>query len=151
VAGAARIPKEAAITPGPVPVGVSQGEDAMVYYLVQLSYTAASWASQLADPQDRRDLVRPLFDQLGGRIEAAYFAFGPHDVVLIAELPDNRSAAALSLALTSGGAVQSIQTTPLLPIEEGIAAMRQAAAARPVYQPPLTEVLAAWVGFEEGP
>jgi len=44
----------------------------MAYYLVQLSYTAESWASQLADPQDRRDVVRPLFDRLGGRIEAAY-------------------------------------------------------------------------------
>jgi len=124
----------------------------MAYYLVQLSYTAESWASQLADPQDRRDVVRPLFDRLGGRIEAAYYAFGPHDVVLVAELPDNRSAAALSLALTSAGAVTAIQTTPLLPIEEGIAAMRQAAAVRSAYQPPLAEVLAAqWAAFEEGP
>ena len=126
----------------------------MAYYLVQLSYTAESWASQLADPQDRRDVVRPLFDQLGGRIEAAYYAFGPHDVVLVAELPGTRSAAALSLALTlrSAGAVTAIQTTPLLPIEEGIAAMRQAAAVRSAYQPPLAEVLAAqWAAFEEGP
>ena len=49
----------------------------MAHYLIQFSYTAEAWAAQLADPQDRRDVVRPLFEQLGGRIEAAYYAFGP--------------------------------------------------------------------------
>jgi uncharacterized protein with GYD domain len=124
----------------------------MAHYLIQFSYTAEAWAAQLADPQDRRDVVRPLFEQLGGRIEAAYYAFGPYDVVLLAELPDTTSAAALSLTLSSGGAVKALQTTPLLPIEEGLAAMRRAAAARPAYQPPLVESLAAqWTAFEEGP
>ena len=72
--------------------------------------------------------------------------------MLLAELPDTTSAAALSLTLSSGGAVKALQTTPLLPIEEGLAAMRQAAAARPAYQPPMVESLAAqWTAFEEGP
>jgi uncharacterized protein with GYD domain len=123
----------------------------MAHYLVQFSYTADAWAAQLADPKDRRDVVRPLFEQLGGRIEAAYYAFGPYDVVLLAELPDPTSAAALALTLRSGGAVTGLQTTPLLPIEEGLAAMRQAAEARPAYQPPMAEVLARWAAFEEGP
>lgn len=125
----------------------------MAYYLVQLSYTAEAWAAQLAEPRDRREIVRPLFEQLGGRVESAYFALGAYDVALIAELPDNRSAAALSLTLTSGGSVRAIQTTPLLPIEEGIEAMRQAAAAATVYQPPLGRegLLATLAAFEEGP
>ncbi len=123
-------------------------------YLVQVTYTPEAWAAQLKHPQDRRAIVRPLFERLGGRIESVYFAFGPYDVVLIADLPDNRSAAALSLALTTGGAVKAIQTTPLLPIEEGIAAMRQAAEAGTVYQSPVAGY-EAWVAqlaaFEEGP
>ena len=123
----------------------------MAHYLVQLSYTADAWAAQLADPKDRRDVVRPLFERLGGRIEAAYYAFGPYDVVLLVELPDATSAAALSLTLRSGGAVTALQTTPLLPIDEGLAAMRQAAAVRPAYEPPLAEALAQWAAFEEGP
>ena len=124
----------------------------MSHYLIQLSYTADSWAAQLADPRDRRDVVRPLLEQLGGHIEAAYYAFGPYDVVVLAELPDNTHAAALSLTLRSSGAVETLQTTPLLPIEEGVAAMHQAAELRPAYQPPLPEELAAqWAAFEEGP
>ena len=123
----------------------------MAHYLVQLSYTADAWAAQLADPKDRRDIVRPLFERLGGRIEAAYYAFGPYDVVLLAELPDATSAAALSLTLRSGGAVTGLQTTPLLPIEDGLAAMRQAAEVRSAYAPPLPEPPAEWAAFEEGP
>ena len=125
-------------------------------YLVQVSYTPEAWAAQLANPQDRRAIVRPLFDRLGARIETAYYAFGPYDIVLIADLPDNRSAAALALTLTASGAVRQIQTTPLLPIEEGVAAMRQAATAGTVYEPPLDEAAVAAFQdrlrpFEEGP
>jgi uncharacterized protein with GYD domain len=124
----------------------------MSHYLIQISYTADSWAAQLADPRDRRDVVRPLLERLGGHIEAAYYTFGPYDVVLLADLPDNTHAAALSLTLRSSGAVETLQTTPLLPIEEGVAAMHQAAEMRSVYQPPLPEELAArWAAFEEGP
>jgi uncharacterized protein with GYD domain len=119
----------------------------MPHYLVQVSYTPEAWAAQLKNPQDRRAIVRPLFDRLGGRIETAFFALGPYDVVLIAELPDDRRAAALSLALTAGGAIKAIQTTPLLTIEQGIEAMREAAEAWAVYQPPV----AALEAFEEGP
>jgi uncharacterized protein with GYD domain len=122
-------------------------------YLVQLSYTAEAWATQLANPQDRRATVQPLFDQLGGRIEVAYYAFGPYDVVLIADLPDNASAAALALTLRASGTVTALQTTPLLPVEEGVAAMRRAAEAGRAYEPPLSpaELEARLQAFEEGP
>ncbi len=55
--------------------------------------------------------MRPLFERLGGRIEAAYYAFGPYDVVLLAELPDATSAAALSLTLRSSGARDALPTS----------------------------------------
>ena len=109
-------------------------------YLVQVSYTAEAWAAQLANPQDRREVVRPLFEQLGGSITAAYYALGPYDVVLIAELPDTHSAAALAVTLRASGMVAALQTTPLLPVEEGIAALRQARAAASTYVPPLSPV-----------
>jgi len=71
---------------------------------------------------------------LGGRIESAYYAFGEYDVVGIMEMPDNVSAAALSLAASAGGAMKAIKTIPLMTIEEGIEAMRKAAGSG--YRPP---------------
>ena len=107
----------------------------MAHFLFQLAYTPEAWAAQIKNPQNRVEIVRPLFDRLGLRIESTYFAFGEYDIVLIAEGPDNQSAAALSLAVTAGGALKAVKTTPLMTIDEGIAAMRKAGEAAPLYRP----------------
>jgi len=56
-------------------------------------------------------------------------AFGDNDVISIFELPDNVRAAAISMAISAGGAVKGIKTTPLMTWEEGVEAMREAAQA----------------------
>jgi uncharacterized protein with GYD domain len=63
-----------------------------------------------------------------------YYAFGEYDVVLIGEIPDHVSAAALAMAVAAGGAAKALKTTPLLTIEEGIEAMRKASGTG--YRPP---------------
>lgn len=65
----------------------------------------------------RRANIEKAIANLGGRLEAYYFTFGANDVVLIAELPDNVTAAAVSMAVGASGAGQ-ISTTPLLTCEE---------------------------------
>jgi uncharacterized protein with GYD domain len=107
----------------------------MAHYLVQLSYTAESFAAQLKEPRNRIEAVTPVMEKLGGRFTAAYYAFGDADLVFTAEFPDNVSAAAASLAFTAGGAIKSIKTTPLMTIEEGMSALRKAATAASVYVP----------------
>jgi hypothetical protein len=52
------------------------------------------------------------------------------------EAPDNISAAAIAIAVAAGGAVKGIKTTPLLTIDEGIAAIRKASEAAASYRPP---------------
>lgn len=101
----------------------------MPYYLIQAAYTAEAVAKLVRRPQDRLGSIRPMFKKLGGSLEGAWFAFGDYDVVLIAEMPNNVSTAALSLAVAAGGALRSIKTTPLLTAREGVKAMRKASAA----------------------
>jgi len=106
----------------------------MAYYLVQAAYTAEAWAAMVKDPQNRTEVIRPVIEQLGGSLVGTWFAFGEYDVVAIIQMPDNVSAAALSLAASAGGAAKTLKTTPLMTMEEGMAAMRQAAGAG--YRPP---------------
>src|SRR5712692_388041 len=73
----------------------------MPYYLVQGAYTPEAWAAQLKTPQNRAELIKPLLQQVGARLESFYYAFGESDVVVTLEVPDNVSAAALSLAVTA--------------------------------------------------
>jgi len=47
--------------------------------------------------------------------------------MLITEMPDNGSAAAIALAFAAGGSLRSCTTTPLLTTAEALDAMRKAA------------------------
>ena len=106
----------------------------MAYYMFQGAYTPEAWATMVSNPQNRAQLVRPVIESLGGRWVDAWLAFGEYDVIVIAELPDNVSAAAFSLAVNAGGALKAAKTTPLMTIDEGMEAMRK--AGRAGYRPP---------------
>ena len=106
----------------------------MPYYMLQGAYTSEAWATQIANPQNRIELVRPAFEGLGGSIESAFFAFGEYDVVVIAQFPDNVSAAAISVAIQAGGAFKSAKTTPLMTVDEAMEVMRKAGGVG--YRPP---------------
>jgi uncharacterized protein with GYD domain len=106
----------------------------MAMYLFQVAYTGEGWRTQVQNPQNVLERVRPTLERLGGRAEAVYYAFGEYDLVAIVEFPDNESAAAYALAATAGGAVKAFKTTPLMSIDEGVRAMGRAGEAG--YRPP---------------
>jgi uncharacterized protein with GYD domain len=65
----------------------------------------------------RQAAAKRLLDSVGGAIEAYYFVFGEDDFVLIADLPDNVTAAALSLITAATGALSPKVTVLLTPEE----------------------------------
>jgi uncharacterized protein with GYD domain len=100
----------------------------MPFFLHQVGYTSEAIARLIANPQDRFEAVRGPIEKLGGKIKDSYFAFGEHDAIVITEMPDNVSAAAIALAFAAGGALRSCQTTPLMTTAEALDAMRKAAS-----------------------
>lgn len=98
----------------------------MPHFCHQVSYTKEAWARLVANPEDRIAAVRQPIEKLGGKLETAYFAFGPFDVIAITEMPDNVSAAAIAIAFAAGGAVANVQTTPLMTVAETVQALRAA-------------------------
>jgi len=112
----------------------------MPRFLLEIAYTPEAWAAQLERPTDRIEILKPVLETVGARFESAYFAFGSYDIVAVIDAPDNVSAAALSLAFSSGGSIRDISTTPLMTIEEGIEAMRKGARALGAYKPPTRQL-----------
>jgi uncharacterized protein with GYD domain len=110
----------------------------MARYLLQVAYTPEAWAAQLKNPQNRVQIVSQLLQRFGGSFESAYMAFGEYDIVAIMDLPDNVSAAAVSMVVSAGGAVKAIKTTPLMTVDEGLEAMRKGGEAVASYRPPGT-------------
>ncbi|MFZ0291469.1 MAG: GYD domain-containing protein [Candidatus Sulfotelmatobacter sp.] len=98
----------------------------MPHYLHQVAYSREGWEALLAHPQNRIEAVRPAIEKLGGKLETAWFAFGEYDVVVVTELPDNVSAAAIAMAFAGGGSCKAVQTTPLMSPEEALQAIRKA-------------------------
>ena len=106
----------------------------MAHYLIQASYTHGGINDLIKNPQDRAAAVRPVVERMGGKLEAFYHAFGDYDVVALAEIPDNASMAALSMAISATGAISSFKTTALLTMDEAVEAMKKASGTG--YRPP---------------
>ena len=98
----------------------------MARYLIQVSYTAESWAAQGNNPQDRLKAVGEMLAPAGITFVDAYYSFGEFDIVGIVDGPDNTTTAAGMIAVAAGGACSKIQTTPLLTSEEGLEAITKA-------------------------
>ena len=104
----------------------------MPKYLFTGSYSTEGLKGLISDGgTKRREVAKKAVESVGGRLEAFYFAFGDTDVVGIADLPDNVSVAAISLAISATGAF-SFKTTVLLTAEE----MDEATRKEITYRPP---------------
>jgi len=106
----------------------------MSFYLIQASYAAPAAASLIKNPQDRSAVVKAMIEKAEGKLHGFWLAFGEFDVVAIAEVPDNVSAAALAMAIGASGSMSAYRTTPLMSVAESVAAMKKAATVG--YQPP---------------
>jgi uncharacterized protein with GYD domain len=103
----------------------------MPKYLMQVCFTEEGIKGLAEDGgSKRRQAVEKFFGSADGKLEALYFAFGEIDVFAIAELPDNVSAAALSLAANAAGAVQ-VKATVLITPEEMDQAAQKSLGLRP--------------------
>ena len=90
----------------------------MAKYMFTASYSVEGVKGLLADGgSKRRAAAQKAVESVGGKLEAFYYALGKHDVIGIADMPDNASIAALSLSISSTGAVR-LHTTALLTPEE---------------------------------
>ena len=106
----------------------------MARFLIQASYNTGGISDLIRNPQDRAAAVRPVVENLGGKLISLDYAFGDYDVVAIIEAPDNVTMAALAMAVGAGGALKDFKTTVLLSMEEAMEAMRKAGGAG--YRPP---------------
>jgi uncharacterized protein with GYD domain len=72
----------------------------------------------------RRQAAKEALGSMGGRLEAFYFALGSDDFFIIAELPDNPTTVAVTMAGKLSGAFDINATALLTPEELDIAAAK---------------------------
>jgi uncharacterized protein with GYD domain len=106
----------------------------MAKFAVFFTFKGEAIKALMERPSDRAAVVAKLCEGVGGRMEAYYLMFGAWDGFVIVETPDSKAAAAISLAVSSTGSFDSLETHELL--EPGDLAGVLSTAATLTYQPP---------------
>jgi len=108
----------------------------MPLYMYQATYTTESWATQMKNPQNRVETVgRQACESVGGKLVGGWLCFGDYDLVIIADVPNNESMAAIALAIGAGGAIKASKTTVLMTGTEGVGALEKADTVAKAYTP----------------
>jgi uncharacterized protein with GYD domain len=106
----------------------------MAKFAVFFTFKGETIKDLMAKPSDRGAVVGSLCEAAGGRMEGYYLMFGPWDGFVIADVPDSKAAAAISLAVSSSGAFARIETHELLSAGELTGVLSTAAGL--TYTPP---------------
>ena len=101
----------------------------MSKYAVFFTLKAEAIARAMEQPSDRVTVVSKAVESAGGTLEAYYLMFGQYDGFVIVDLPDSRAAAATSLAVSSTGAFEHLETHELIEAEDLNPILEQARAS----------------------
>ena len=103
----------------------------MPKFLFEASYTQEGVKGiQSAGGTSRSDAVAQVAESVGGKLESFYFGFGDRDALVVCDLPDNESAAAVALTVNASGGA-TVRTLVLLTPEEVDAAAKRSVDYRP--------------------
>ncbi len=79
----------------------------MATYIALVNYTDQG-VKNVKDSPKRLDAAKKLIKDLGGELKAFYLTMGAHDIVTVAEAPNDEAMAKFVLALAAGGSVRTL-------------------------------------------
>ena len=106
----------------------------MARYMIEMHTHPHAVAALLQNPTDRGDVVRPIFEAVGGKLEQYYMSGAENKVWLVADIPDEKTVQTVLIAVFAGGAVSSIRATAVMSTAEAVGVFEE--AARVAYRPP---------------
>ena len=111
----------------------------MPKFLVEATYTAEGHKGLAKDKASgRKTAITQAVKKLGGKLDAIYFCLGENDVILIVDMPDHVSAAALGSAACASGICASGQPMNSAAWNAAFASTSAMGSARPTSS-------AAWI------
>jgi uncharacterized protein with GYD domain len=108
----------------------------MPKYVSFFTYSSEAWGRMISAPGDRTAALRQVLDSVGGSLDAMYWMFGDYDGMVIIDVPDSVSAAAVSIAAGSSGAFKHLETHELFTQEQLGETLARARNTTELYQPP---------------
>ena len=106
-------------------------------FITQGRYTQSALKGMIANPEDRSEQARALFERAGTKMLSYYITLGEYDFLIVSEgdvdLPTYMSAAA---AAGASGGVSDLRTTIAMPASDMKGAFEKAKASAAVYRAP---------------
>jgi uncharacterized protein with GYD domain len=108
----------------------------MARYAMFFTYTPATWQRLVTAPEDRTDAIDATFRGVGGSLVGLHYLLGPHDGIVIVDVPDTISAAAVAALVSASGAYAHVETHLLLTPAELVDALDKSGPAAASFVPP---------------
>ena len=77
-------------------LSITRIQERKALYMFKANYTSQAIKTMVENPQDRSGMISKACEAFGGNMIGMYMAFGDDDVIVIAEVPNDVSAAAIS-------------------------------------------------------
>ena len=106
----------------------------MAKYLLEETVAAPGFAGLLQKPEDRSEVLRPIFEAAGCKLEHFYISGIENKAYLIVQSPDLNSVFTVGATFMAEGAASSIKYTPLITWPEAVDLAKRAASLG--YRPP---------------
>ena len=107
----------------------------MARYLATIEGTTEAFRGFIQNPENRQTANQPLFNSLGFDIEHYWFGVVETNIYLVfTTADDDADTQALVMAVCASGIVHSMKVSRIMTAEEGVVAMKKAAAI--VYSAP---------------
>ena len=107
----------------------------MSRYLGIIEATPEFYKGCMENPQDRKEVLNPMFEAFGGSLEEYWFGVGENNIYVVLQFPDDLvSVEALSMAICASGIMVKSRLVPILTSAEAVSAMKKAREI--AYSPP---------------
>ena len=106
----------------------------MAKYMIEETTTPQAAAGLLQNPEDRSQVLAPLFEAAGCKLEQFYVSGIENKAYLIVESPDPESVYTVAVNFQAAGAASAIKCIPLMPMSQMVDITRKAASLG--YHPP---------------
>ena len=100
----------------------------MAKYLIEETTTTQAAAGILQNPEDRFEVLKPIFEKAGCQLEQFYISGIENKAYLIVEAPDLKNVYTVGAVFQAGGTAASIKYIPLIPMAEMVELAKKAAS-----------------------
>ncbi len=106
----------------------------MAKYLIEETLASPAFSGMLQNPEDRGEVLKPIFEAAGCKLEQYYVSGIENKTYLIVESPDLKNVYTVGVTFMAEGAASSIKYIPLLTLPEAVDICKKAASLG--YRPP---------------